>query len=310
LSDVGSAVVFAYHDVGARCLRVLLAHGIRVPLVVTHADDPRENVWFERVADVAAANALPVATPGDPNAPDSVSRVAALAPDFLFSFYYRAMLGPEILAIPRRGALNMHGSLLPKYRGRAPVNWAILHGERKTGATLHYMTEKPDAGDIVSQQAVPILPDDTALDVFRKVTVAAEIALDAALPGLIAGNTPRMRQDLSQGSYFGGRKPEDGRIDWSRGAKEIHDLVRAVAPPYPGAFTTVGGAAVRILRTRIIDPASTPTETPALEIRDGRIAARCGGGGTLAIEAIELDGTPIDAARLIARAGRDTWPLA
>jgi methionyl-tRNA formyltransferase len=199
---------------------------------------------------------------------------------------------------------------LPKYRGRAPVNWAILHGERKTGATLHYMTEKPDAGDIVSQQAVPILPDDTALDVFRKVTVAAEIALDAALPGLIAGNTPRMRQDLSQGSYFGGRKPEDGRIDWSRGAKEIHDLVRAVAPPYPGAFTTVGGAAVRILRTRIIDPASTPTETPALEIRDGRIAARCGGGGTLAIEAIELDGTPIDAARLIARAGRDTWPLA
>ena len=310
MSDVSSAVVFAYHDVGARCLRVLLAHGIRVPLVVTHADDPRENIWFERVADVAAANALPVATPGDPNVPDSVSRIAALAPDFLFSFYYRAMLGPEILAIPRRGALNVHGSLLPKYRGRAPVNWAILHGERKTGATLHYMTAKPDAGDIVSQQAVPILPDDTALDVFRKVTVAAEIALDAALPGLVAGTAPRIRQELAQGSYFGGRKPEDGHIDWSRGAKEIHDLVRAVAPPYPGAFTAIGGVAARILRTRIVDPSSAPTDVPALEIREGRIAARCGGGGTLAIEAIELDGAPVDAAHLIARAGRDTWPLA
>jgi methionyl-tRNA formyltransferase len=310
LSDVGSAVVFAYHDVGARCLRVLLAHGIRVPLVVTHADDPRENIWFERVADVAAANALPIATPGDPNAPDSISHVAALSPDFLFSFYYRAMLGPEILAVPRRGALNVHGSLLPKYRGRAPVNWAILHGERKTGATLHYMTAKPDAGDIVSQQAVPILPNDTALDVFRKVTVAAEIALDTALPALIAGNAPRMRQDLSKGSYFGGRTPEDGRIDWSRSATEIHDLVRAVAPPYPGAFTAIGGVAARILRTRIVDAASAPTGTAALEIRDGRITVRCGGGGTLAIESIELDGATIDAARLIARTRGDTWPLA
>ena len=310
MSDVCSAVVFAYHDVGARCLRVLLAHGMRVPLVVTHADDPRENIWFERVADVAAENALPVAMPGDPNAPVSVSRIAQLAPDFVFSFYYRALLGPEILAIPRRGALNVHGSLLPKYRGRAPVNWAILHGERKTGATLHYMTGKPDAGDLVSQQAVPILPDDNALDVFRKVTVAAEIALDAALPALIAGNAPRIRQDLSQGSYFSGRKPEDGRIDWSRGAKEIHDLVRAVAPPYPGAFTAIGGVAARILRTRIIDPASPPIATPALEICAGRITVRCGGGGTLAIEAIELDGASSDAAHLIARTGRDTWPLA
>ncbi len=309
MSDACSAVVFAYHDVGARCLRVLLAQGIRVALVVTHEDDPRENIWFERVADVAAASELAIATPADPNARDTLSRVAALAPDFLFSFYYRAMLGPELLAIPRRGALNMHGSLLPKYRGRAPVNWAILHGERKTGATLHYMTAKPDAGDIVSQQAVPILPDDTALDVFRKVTVAAEIALDAALPGLIAGTAPRMAQDLSQGSYFGGRNPEDGRIDWSRPAQEIHDLVRAVAPPYPGAFTNVGGTTARILRTRIVDPLSAPTDAPALEIRDGRIRVRCGGGGTLAIDALEIDGAPIDAARLIASTGRDTWPL-
>ena len=110
----------------------------------------------------------------------------------------------------------MHGSLLPKYRGRAPVNWAVLHGERETGATLHYMTGKPDAGDIVAQQAVPILPDDTAREVFDKVTVAAEIVLDRALPALIAGTAPRRPNRLAQGSYFGGRQPEDGAIDWRK----------------------------------------------------------------------------------------------
>ena len=302
MSDAASAVVFAYHDVGARALRVLRAHGLDVRLVVTHDDDPRENVWFERVADVAAASGLTTIAPADPNAPAVVSRIAACAPDFLFSFYYRAMLGPEILALPRRGALNMHGSLLPKYRGRAPVNWAIVHGERHTGATLHYMTAKPDAGDIVAQQAVPILPDDTALDVFRKVTVAAEIPLDAALPALVAGTAPRIAQDLSQGSYFGGRKPEDGRIDWSQSASAIHNLVRAVAPPYPGALTTIAGAPARVLRTRLIESES-PGGDPLLDLRHGRIVAHCGGGGTLAVDALELNGERVDAAQLAARFG-------
>ena len=284
-------------------MRVLLAHGIHVPLVVTHADDPRENIWFERVADVAAKNELPAIAPSDPNADDVFARIAASAPDFLFSFYYRSMLKPALLALPRRGALNMHGSLLPKYRGRAPVNWAVLHGERHTGATLHYMTDKPDAGDIIAQQAVPILPDDTAADVLRKVAVAAEIALDAALPALIAGTGPRFVQDLAQGSYFGGRTPEDGRIDWSRSAQQIHDLVRAVAPPYPGAITTIAGAPARILTTRVIDNSSIAAGEPVLQVGDGRIIVRCGGGGTLAVCALEIDGAPIDAAGVLARFG-------
>jgi methionyl-tRNA formyltransferase len=309
LSKASSAVVFAYHDVGARCLRVLLAHGIDVPLVVTHTDDPRENIWFERVADVAAKNALHAITPADPNTSEVIARVAACAPDFLFSFYYRSMLKPALLALPRRGALNVHGSLLPKYRGRAPVNWAVLHGERHTGATLHYMTDKPDAGDIVAQQAVPILPDDTGADVLRKVAVAAEIALDAALPALIAGIAPRVAQDLTQGSYFGGRTPEDGRIDWSRPAQQIHDLVRAVAPPYPGAMTTIAGVPARILATRIVDNSASAAREPALEVADGRITVRCGGGGILAISALEIDGAPIDAADLLARFKRATVSL-
>jgi len=297
-----AAVVFAYHDVGARCLRVLRAHGVDVRLVVTHEDDPRETLWFARVADVARDLGLPTVAPADPNAAGVVASVAACAPDFIFSFYYRKMLGAPLLALPPRGALNMHGSLLPRYRGRAPVNWAVLHGETHTGATLHYMAAKPDAGDIVGQQAVPILPDDTAREVFGKVTVAAEIVLDAALPALVAGTAPRRPQELSAGSYFGGRRPEDGRIDWTMSAKRIHDLVRAVAPPYPGAFTTVGGRPARVLATRVVDTAAPPAR-PVAAVTGERIVARCGGGGALALCSLEIDGAAVDARGFAARFG-------
>lgn len=294
------AVVFAYHNVGARCLEVLLRCGIDVPLVVTHEDDAGEQIWFDRVADVASAHGIPAIAPADANAPDVVTRIRELRPDFLFSFYYRRMLAPALLAIPTRGALNMHGSLLPKYRGRAPVNWAVVHGERESGATLHYMAEKPDAGDIVAQSSVPILPDETAREVFDKVTAVAVATLDRVLPALVAGNAPRIPQDLSQGSYFGGRKPEDGRIDWSRPAREIHNLVRAVAPPFPGAFTTVAGEELRVLRTRI-DGESTPAGPARLHLDGTRLLADCGGGGRIEILAAELSGIPVGPADMAVR---------
>ncbi len=292
-----TAVVFAYHNVGARCLRVLLAHGVAVPLVITHEDDPAETIWFERVADVAAAYGIPVIAPADINAREVVERVRNLAPDFLFSFYCRRMLHAALLAVPRRGALNMHGSLLPKYRGRVPVNWAVLRGERETGATLHYMLDKPDSGDIVAQTAVPILPDDNAREVFDKVTVAAEITLDRALPALLAGRAPRVAMDVAAGSYFGARKAEDGRIDWSQSALAIHNLVRAVAPPFPGAHTHIGGRAARILRTRVLQLSGAAT-APVLRISGGQMIAECGGGGRLLVLELEVDGRPADATAL------------
>ncbi|HXF16701.1 MAG TPA: formyltransferase, partial [Burkholderiales bacterium] len=234
-----TAVVFAYHDVGVRCLKVLLAQGVHVPLLVTHRDNAAEHIWFDSVAAVARDYDIPTIMPEDPNLPATLQAVSSVKPDFLFSFYFRHMIGRPLLKTPTRGALNMHGSLLPKYRGRVPVNWAVIKGEKETGSTLHYMVEKADAGDIVDQQAVPILPDDTALEVFRKVTVAAEMVLHRSLPLLVAGNAPRRIQALARGSYFGGRKPEDGCIDWNETAESVHNLVRGVAPPYPGAFTTV-----------------------------------------------------------------------
>jgi methionyl-tRNA formyltransferase len=299
---VTSAVVFAYHNVGVRCLSVLLAHGIEVPLVVTHRDSPGENIWFESVAALAARHAIECVAPDDPNAPAFVARIASLAPDFLFSFYYRLMLKPEVLATAARGAYNMHGSLLPKYRGRVPVNWAVIRGERETGATLHEMAAKPDAGRIVDQQSVPILPDDTALEVFGKVTVASEIVLDRALPRLIAGTLNLRDQDLAQGSYFGGRRPEDGQIDWQQPARAIHDLVRGVAPPYPGAFASLRGRTLRVLRTRVTGERAVGA-APALYARNGRCFAACSDGAVLELTSMELDGKPFAAVEFLALFG-------
>jgi len=296
------AVVFAYHNVGVRCLSVLLAQGVKVALVVTHTDNPSETIWFESVEKLARQHGIPVITPADPNVPEVIAQVQAAAPDFIFSFYYRNMLKAEILAIPKRGALNMHGSLLPKYRGRVPVNWAVIHGETETGATLHYMLEKPDAGDIVAQQAVPILPDDTSGVVFQKVTLAAEAVLQHALPLLIAGTAPRLAQDLSQGGYFGGRKPEDGKINWQLPAQAIHNLVRGVAPPYPGAFTLLAGKSMRVLKTLLAPTQNPRATTPALYVENGNCYAICG-EGVLQLLEFEIAAEAMNAEKFAARFG-------
>jgi methionyl-tRNA formyltransferase len=301
------AVVFAYHDVGVRCLKTLLSGGVEVPLVVTVADDPHESRWYASVAETAREYRLPVIAPADPNGAELARQLAELAPDFLFSFYYRAMIPAALLASARRGALNMHGSLLPRYRGRAPVNWAILGGERESGATLHYMVARADAGDIVDQLAVPILEDDDAREVFAKVTVAAELILARSLPGLIAGTAPRRPQPLLPDSYFGRRRPEDGRIDWRHGARQIHDLVRAVAPPFPGAFAEVAQERWDIYRTRLThERRALP---PQLYGADGRCFLVCGDGGVLELLAAADARGPLELSALAARAARAPLPL-
>jgi len=301
------AVVFAYHDVGVRCLKALLSGGVEVPLVVTVADDPSEVQWYASVADCARDYGLECLTPADANTAPLEARVAALAPDLLFCFYYRSMLKAPLLASARRGAFNMHGSLLPKYRGRAPVNWAILNGERETGATLHQMVERADAGAIVDQLAVPILVDDDARAVFAKVTVAAETILARSLPGLIDGSAPRLPQPLIPGQYFGRRRPEDGRLDWRWPARRIHDLVRAVAPPFPGAFAEVGGGRWEIHRTRLLPGAGHGA--PRLYGEAGVCLAVCGDGQRLRLLAAGDRHGPFDMAELADRLARQPLRL-
>lgn len=292
-----SAVVFAYHNVGVRCLRAVLDAGVDVRLVVTHEDNPKETIWFGSVAAVAAEHGLRCITPSDPNADEVLAECRAAQPDFLFSFYYRQMLGAPLLAVPARGAYNLHGSLLPRYRGRAPVNWAVLHGERETGATLHAMHVKPDFGAIVDQCAVPILGDDTAREVFDKVTLAAEIVVARSVPKLVDGSALLTPQVHLPGQYFGGRKPEDGRIPATSSAQQIHDLVRAVAPPdYPGAFFDAGGRRIVIGRTQRSALSGPPGAAFTLHALDGALWITAANGSRLRVLSATRDGRPLQAA--------------
>ncbi len=295
------AVVFAYSNVGDRCLRVLAAGGVDVSLVVTHRDHPGEARWFSCVADTAAELGLPTIYSDDLGDDALATRVAQARPDVIFSFYYRSMLPPSVLEVATQGAFNMHGSLLPKYRGRAPTNWAVLCGETETGATLHYMVAKADAGDIVDQFAVPILPDDTGQQVFDKVTVAAETILWRSLPAIAAGHPPRRMNDIVRGSYFGGRKPEDGQIDWTRPAAQVYDLIRAVAPPYPGAFTEVAGTHLVIAEARlagVTEDETSGSDRLGLHVHGERIFARCGDGREIVVHRIHGTAGPMNAAML------------
>ncbi|MDN0076020.1 formyltransferase [Crenobacter sp. SG2303] len=302
-------VVFAYHNVGVRCLSALLGRGVEVALVVTHRDNPNETIWFGSVQKLAESHGIPVITPDDPNTAEVLAAVEAAKPDFLFSFYYRHMLKAPLLKVAPRGSFNMHGSLLPKYRGRVPTNWAVIHGETETGATLHVMNEKPDNGAIVDQFAVPILPNDTAQEVFDKVTVAAELVLWRCLPGLLDGTAQFTVQDLSQGGYFGGRKAEDGRIAAGIGAKQLHDFVRAVTHPYPGAFSDIDAGRVVIWRTlRAGDTGRTVAGTELYADSDALYLA-CADGGRLRVLDATLDGAPLDAAAFRARFGNDPIAL-
>jgi methionyl-tRNA formyltransferase len=303
------AAVFAYSELGARCLGTLYEAEVEVPLVVTHADDPDERRWFASVAEVARGAGSRVTLPADPADPALARELAALAPDFLFSFYYRRMLPPSVLGAARRGALNMHGSLLPKYRGRAPVNWAVLNGETETGASLHYMVAKPDAGALVDQQRVPIGPDDTAFEVAERVADAAVSVLRRSLPGLIAGTARATAQDLGKGSYFGGRKPADGAFQWDWPALRIHNLVRAVAPPFPGAFADLAGREIHVHGTRrIAGPPLHRELGPCLYADRASVVAECGDGARLELVDALLEDARLTGERFLATFGHDPVP--
>ena len=277
-------VVFAYSEVGCVCLEELINDGANVALVFTHEDDPDENIWFRSVKRIAAEHGIPARTvqAQDPAAVDEVRKIA---PDIIFSFYYRAMIPKEILKLPRLGAYNMHGALLPRYRGRACVNWAVLNGETETGATLHVMTEEADKGDIIAQKAVPILFEDTAYDVFLKVAGAARDILASCIRTIEAGTAAGVPQDETMATKFGRRRPQDGKIDWSRPAVDIYNLVRALTHPFPGAFTYWNDKKVYIWKALPVEGEAKPGEIVS---RDPLLIGT--GSGLLKILTLQADG--------------------
>jgi len=234
------AVVFAYHDIGCAGIETLLDSGYDIAAVFTHADDPKENAFYASVAQLCARRGIAVHAPEDVNHPLWIERISQLNPDYLFSFYYRQLLSEPLLATARKGAFNLHGSLLPRYRGRAPANWVLVNGESETGVTLHRMVKRADAGAILAQKKVGIERSDTALSLHGKLRVAATDLLRDTLPALLAGKTSEIPQDESRATTFGRRTPADGKLIWQKPAEELFNLVRAVTQPYPGAFCAVG----------------------------------------------------------------------
>lgn len=231
------AVVFAYNNIGCIGIEQLLRNGIKIEAVFTHADSPNENLWFRSVAQLAAEQGIPVFAPEDVNHPLWIAKIKAMKPDFIFSFYYRKVISQTILDIAKKGAFNLHGSLLPKYRGCAPLNWAVINGEKESGVTLHVMTQKVDAGDIVAQEKFSIENDDTAKCVHLKAAQAAECMLEKTLPLIKNGKYSTKKQKEENATQFPRRHPEDGLIDWNKSATDVRNLVRGVTLPFPGAFT-------------------------------------------------------------------------
>jgi methionyl-tRNA formyltransferase len=297
--------VFAYSDTGHACLRHLLDRGEDVVFVATHRDDPAETPWFPSVAALARERRIEPVFAEELHPDEMRARLEAAAPELVFSFYYRSVLPPPILAMPRLGAYNIHGSLLPRYRGRAPVNWAVLSGEKRTGATLHVMTARPDSGPVVDQEAVPIGPDDTALDVQKRVTAAAVAILARRLEALKHGQARTTPQNEAAATTFGRRRPEDGRIEWSRPSRDIHDLVRAVTHPFPGAFTDLFGEKTYVWRTRLPGLGAHDNFPGQVRVEDGRLFVACGDDRYIELLRLQPEGgEETDAEGFLARRGR------
>lgn len=280
------AVVFGYQEIGYVCLEELLDFGARIPFLFTHEDDPSEEIWFRRPVTIAQKHNIPVYTPTTLKDEKWIQLIEDATPDFIFSFYYRHMIPKRILDIPRVAALNLHGSLLPKFRGRAPVNWVLVEGESETGVTLHEMVEKPDAGDIIAQKKIEIAFEDDVYTLYMKMTSAARHLMKETLPMLADGTFVRTPQ-TGTSSYFGGRKPEDGLITWQKDALSLHNLTRAVTHPYPGAFTLIGERKLFIWKSHPESDTGNGVPGKVLSSRPLKIAT---GKGSLNLVRVQLEG--------------------
>ncbi|MCX7858226.1 MAG: formyltransferase [Deltaproteobacteria bacterium] len=282
------AILFAYHEIGYVCMKELLDAGIEIPFLITHEDDRNENIWFRTPKELAEKYKIPHYTPASLKEEKWIHLVRKENPDYIFSFYYRFIIPKSYLEIPKIAPLNLHGSLLPKYRGRQPANWVLINGEKETGVTLHIMEEKPDTGPIVAQKVVPIEFEDDIFTLYKKLIDASRILIREVMPDIKKGKI-NARPQIGPSSYFGGRKPEDGLILWENDAVSIYNLVRAVTHPYPGAFTFFEGKKLYVWKAypeekEHLSKPGTIVNLEPLQVATGR--------GLLRLERIQLEGEP------------------
>lgn len=247
-------VYFGNNPRGVKCLAALHEAGFNVAAVVVHhgADGkPGPN----SVCHLAKQYGKPVFDPKNVNSPEFLVDLKKIKPDLMILSGYNQILKKEILAIPPKGTINLHGGYLPKYRGGSPINWQIINGETVGGCAIIYVDEGIDTGDILAQEIYPIGPNDTAGETSEKTLKIFSRLLIEVLNKIKTGAVNPIKQDLSLGSYYCKRYPDDGRIFWDRmTAQEIHNLVRGLSGPLlQGAFTFLQDQKIIVWRTKICD---------------------------------------------------------
>lgn len=235
-------------------LRWLLGGGGNVVGLVTLSPEARGPVsGAVDLVPAAEAAGVPVRLVRQINEPGCVAWIRALAPDLLLVLGWTQLVREELLAVPKIAALGFHASLLPRYRGRAPINWALIHGERETGNTMIVLEPGADEGDIVAQRRIPIGDEDDCATLYDKVAATEVEMLAEVLPQIRRGALPRRKQDPGEATVMPRRRPEDGGIDWSLPSRRVFDWVRALTHPYPGAFTHDGGRRLFVWRAALAE---------------------------------------------------------
>ncbi len=230
-----------------------LAKEHEIALVITQPDRPvgRHAVLTPPpVKEAAVRLRLPVFQPEKINAPDSLARIRDAHPDAIVVAAYGQLLKPELISIPPAGTINIHASLLPRYRGAAPINWVIINGEKETGITTFLIDAGMDTGPILLQHKTEIRPDETAGELRDRLAALGAEVIQKTLVGLESGNITPIPQDDSQATFAPRLSRDDGKIDWTRPAQEIYNLIRGTNP-WPGAFTLANGGRLKVYKSRL-----------------------------------------------------------
>ena len=269
-----------------------LAEAVDVTLVLCNPDRPAgrgRSMASPPVKEEAIRRGIPVFQPEKARHPDAVARIVAEAPDLIVVAAYGHILPKSILDIPRLGCINVHASLLPKYRGAAPINWAVARGETVTGITIMRMDEGMDTGPMLHVREMPIGEEDTAETIFAKLSILGAEALREALRRLREGTLDETPQDAALATYAPMLKKEHGRIDWSRPAREVLNLVRGMTP-WPSAFALHAGKTLKVLSS-VLPAESGPAGAPGELVAVGRggISVACG-EGVLRLQVVQPEG--------------------
>jgi len=276
-------------DFACPTLTRLIERGEDVIAVVTQPDRPKgrgQKLLPPPVKVIAEAHGIPVLQPLKVRAPEVVAQIRELKPDLIVVVAFGQILPQSLLDIPRHGCINIHASLLPRYRGAAPLNWCLINGETETGITTMMMDAGLDTGDMLVKRSIPIGPDEDAQSLHDRLSLLGADTIDETLDRLLAGTLTREKQDDSLSCYAPMLKKEDGRIDWAREPQQIKNLVRGFTP-WPGAYTSLESKTLKLYKVSVAEGSGTPGEVIATG-KDGIIVA-CG-SGSIRIEELQLEG--------------------